>query len=391
MGIRLLKLPFPSDFGLAASNKRAQTAPMSAAKQLVGLDLKGSRKGQTWRVKELKSVGRGHTPGQFSIGYEVENEHGKSAFLKASDISMAMQSDDPVKALQEVTTAHEFERSILEHCEGNRLENVVTALDAGSHVMVVDGVQEFVFFIVFELANSDLRVITDKNAATDLAWVLSAGHSLCVAMSQIHGVGIYHNDFKPGNALLFDEEQKVADFGRATSPNFPVLHDKNLCAGDRRFAPPEQLYYSDNAASYIDPFVKAKAGDLYNLGSVLHFLITKRMLTPEIVNNLDKEFKPLRYHEGWCDSYDAALPYWRHAHDAVMTEFYDDLPEEWTTKFKFVIDALYLLVTHLCEPDFRLRGDLKDSKVGQGKYTLTRVISKLDSLRNQVLVLQNVR
>ena len=44
------------------------------------------------------------------------------------------------------------------------------------------------------------------------------------------------------NALLFEELQKLGDLGRATTPHIGVDHEGNLCAGDRRFAPPEQLY-----------------------------------------------------------------------------------------------------------------------------------------------------
>ena len=72
----------------------------------------------------------------------------------------------------------------------------------------------------------------------------------------------------------------------------------------------------------MDRFLKARAGDLYNLGSVMHFLITKRMLTPDVINRLTIAHKPLRSAGGWCDSYDAVLPFWRQSYDTVITEFF---------------------------------------------------------------------
>lgn len=307
--------------------------------------------------------------------------------MKASDVSMALGDEDPVKKILDLTNAHQFERSILEHCGGNRLDKVVTALDSGTHQVVVDGVRDIVFFIVFELADGDLRKFVEVEYGKDLVWIASAIHSFCVAISQIHRVDVYHNDFKPGNALIFKDTEKVADFGRATSPNFPVAHDPSLCAGDLRFAPPEQLYACENPVTQLDKFIKAKAGDLYNLGSVMHFLITKRSITPEIISRLDMQFRPPQHiHGGWFDNLEQVLPYWRKSYDSVMTEFYDDLPGDWNVKYKFALEEIRDIIMHLCEPDFRLRGDLQGGEIMSAKYSLERIISRIDNLKLRVLV-----
>ena len=185
-------------------------------------------------------------------------------------------------------------------------------------------------------------------------------------------------------------EEKLADFGRATSPLHPVRHDPLLCAGDQRFAPPEQLYPNENPVRSIDGFLKARAGDLYNLGSIMHYLVTKRMITPEILSRIDPQFKPMNQFGGWTDSYEAVLPYWRSTFDTIVTEFFDDLPESWGTTYRFAIEEILKIILHLCEPDFRLRGDLKDSKVNPAKYSLSRIISKLDNLRLRVRVKSRV-
>ena len=359
---------------------------MSAAHELSGLTLEGDRGGLKWAIGDQLKSEPGITPGQFSVGYKAIREDGLEGFLKAADLSMAFDKDDPIKALREIANGHDFERTILEHCRGNRLDKIVTALDSGTTQVTFNGAKEYVFFIVFELAKSDLRKHVRVREGNDLAWVISAIHNISVAMAQIHSVSVYHNDLKPGNALIFEDTEKVADLGRASSPDFPVPHDKLLCAGDRRFAPPEQLYYSDNTSHALDRFIKSKAGDLYNLGSIMHYLITKRQLTPEVIARLDPAFRPASPGLGWYDSYEGVLPYWRSAQSTIMTEFYDDLPAEWNERYKFALDAVRDTIMHLCEPDFRLRGDLKDSDVSLSKYGLQRIISRMDNLRNRVMI-----
>ena len=364
---------------------------MGGASNLINQQLRGQHTGRIWTATEQISVEPGMTKGQFSIGYKVSDEQGREAFVKASDMSLALSKEDPVKALLEVTSAHQFERSILEHCQGNRLDRVVIALDSGTLEVTSDGIRDIVFFIIFELADGDLRKFVEIEQGNDLNWVMSTLHSLSVAVSQIHSVQVYHNDLKPANALVFRDAQKVADFGRATSPAHPVAHDPLLCAGDRRFAPPEQLYYNENEATALEGFLKARAGDLYNLGSMMHYLITKRMLTPEILGRMDSAYKPLRSGQGWCDSYEAVLPYWRAAYDAVITEFYDDLPEIWLNRYRFALDEIRDVVTYLCDPDFRLRGDLSSGQVNHSKLSLERITSKLDNLKARVLVKSRAR
>src|SRR3546814_9276820 len=91
-----------------------------------------------------------------------------------------------------------------------------------------------------------------------------------VATSQLHSAFIAHNDIKPANALIFDKKiQKMADLGRATSEDFPAPHDVLNCAGDLRFAPPEQLYPSSHNHPELNRIQKRMVGDLYNLGSLL--------------------------------------------------------------------------------------------------------------------------
>lgn len=360
---------------------------MGGASELLGQTLTGEQTKSEWTVVEKIGSEASATPGHFSISYKVRNADGVEAFMKAADMGMAFRSPDPARKLQFAIESHNFERTILDLCRGSRFDRVVTALDSGSTQLPVDGVLDFVFFIIFELADGDLRKFALKDKARDLSWIVSAIHNYAVAFSQIHSAEICHNDFKPANALVFRDVEKMADLGCATSPNHRASHEAYLCPGDSRFAPPEQLYEGELSGTKYDNFVRFKAGDLYNLGSVVHYLITKRMLTPEILRKMEPQFQPQLRGGGWGDGLEGVLPHWSKAFAIVMNEFKDDIPVEWVEKYDFVIDELMALVLHLCEPDMRLRGDLADSPVNPSKYSLQKIISRMDNLRQRIGVI----
>ena len=75
----------------------------------------------------------------------------------------------------------------------------------------------------------------------------------------------------------------------------------------------------------------------------------------------------------------------------LLLSFFDDLPETWLTRFKFAIEELKLIILHLCDPDFRLRGDLAVSEISPVKYSIEKIISKIDNLRSGVLVISRAK
>ncbi len=83
----------------------------SPAEALTGLVLEGG-----WIVGERLDP-PGGTGGCFSVRYLVTNDLGELAFLKALDISRALHSSsDLVTALNELTSAYEFERELVIYC-----------------------------------------------------------------------------------------------------------------------------------------------------------------------------------------------------------------------------------------------------------------------------------
>ena len=362
---------------------------MGIADSLLGKTLRGhGRNAKSWNVYEQVASVKGQSPGVFSVAYRCRDDDGNEAFLKASDLSKVLGADptDRVGNTLKATQAHQFEKDVLEHCYGNRMDRVVTALDFGNESIIHEGVVDFLFFLVFELAEGDLRRRVAKRAEFDLLWILSALHEYAVGVSQLHRGQVYHNDIKPANALVFPgETQKIADLGRATTPLMTVAHDYGQCVGDRRFAPPEQRYALDTPLARDDRFEFYRAGDLYNLGSLAHYLLTGTSVTDEIITRLNAEHRPPSSDGGWSDRLSLVLPFWDSAFANLLQEAETIADENWNDVAKEELVFIVSLITELCEPRWQKRGDKRF--VGKpNQYDLARYITRLDLARSKVLV-----
>ena len=95
------------------------------------------------------------TGGNFSVAYVVERDR-RRAFLKAIDLTTALQSPNVLEELHQITSAHSFEARILKICEGERMDRVVVALESGQ-VSVGPNLQDKAPYLIFELADGDVR------------------------------------------------------------------------------------------------------------------------------------------------------------------------------------------------------------------------------------------
>jgi eukaryotic-like serine/threonine-protein kinase len=68
--------------------------------------------------------------GNFSIGYRVKKGD-RIAFLKAIDLSRAMNRPDVISALKEIVDTAAFEKSLCQLCGDRRMDRVVLALASG--------------------------------------------------------------------------------------------------------------------------------------------------------------------------------------------------------------------------------------------------------------------
>lgn len=212
---------------------------MGAAEHLSGQTLRGTRRSPVtgtptdWTVHDrLTGNDDVLTPGQFSVGYLVKGSDGREAFMKASDLDLATGDGDFVSKILGAAQAHKFERDILDYCQGNNMDRVVTAIDYGESRVTFDEKPDVLFYLIFELAKGDIRNQVRLDQKADLIWIASALHHLATAVQQLHGGGVCHNDIKPANFLLFDDRlQKLADLGRATSDTVrAVHHEEHLVA-----------------------------------------------------------------------------------------------------------------------------------------------------------------
>lgn len=264
---------------MAGSN----AASPSAADLLEGLTLDDA-----WHVEKKVPRAPQATGGNFCVGYQVRHDDGRAGFCKALDLSTAFFEDDPAKALQIVTEAFNQEYELLQKCGNHRLDRVVHAMAAGV-VEVPGGWPPRVNYIIFELASSDVRAFLDASTGIEIAARLRCLHHVATGIHQLHGRNIAHQDLKPSNVLIFPDlatvgyVSKVSDLGRATDRARPAAHDLLDIAGDRTYAPPEQLY----GAIPRDFGPRRLACDLYQLGSLAAFIFTATNFNALLIRELD--------------------------------------------------------------------------------------------------------
>src|SRR5262245_19006301 len=130
----------------------ANNNSVTAVASLTGLTLSNG-----WKVVDEVRRGENCTGGTFSHCYRVVNGN-RDGFLKAFDFSSAMSAADIIARIKDLTSAYQYERTILEICREARLSKVVVAIDPGDvQVPGFDGVNGRVFYLIFELADGDIR------------------------------------------------------------------------------------------------------------------------------------------------------------------------------------------------------------------------------------------
>jgi serine/threonine protein kinase len=353
--------------------------PGSACEHLLGMTLTGARKGAGWKITEVVVRDRNASGGNFSIGYHAVHKDGTPAFVKATDIGLLtrMRVGDHLTRMRQALHEHQFEREILEICRGNNLDRIVHAIDHGELEVTHNGVRDIVLFIMFERAEGgDVRRQIDREKRATLSWTLHAAHNLSVAIQQLHRHYIAHNDVKPSNFLVFDEElQKLADLGRATSDEINGPWDQVPYAGDTNYAAPEFCYRNVTLAHDRGriAFSVRQASDLYHLGSMAFFLATGEKFTPLMRTHIRPEHNP----NNWRGTFQEVLPFVRDATGRALAHLDDVLPKR-EGKPTPEAENFRTAITQLCDPDPALRGH-PHNRAGQGdRYGLERYISQFD-------------
>jgi serine/threonine protein kinase len=352
----------------------AETEP-GPHEQLEGLELQNG-----WRVLQRLGKAAGGTGGHFSCGYLARDATGRAGYLKALDFYSALKdSADPARDLQPLLEAFNFERDLLRECRTHRMSRIVTALDDGavrvSHSSAIYPVQ----YIVFELADGDVRLQMDDADSLEIAWRLRSLHHITVGLAQLHARGVAHQDLKPSNVLLFDNRttSKLADLGRAAARGKMPPHYDKLPPGDVGYAPPE-LLYSTPAPSWEG---KRQACDVYHLGSMISSLFTGVAMTPLLLLRLPESF----HWRSWSGGYDEVLPYLRSAFAEAIEYISAEIPAPIRTD-------LTRCLRELCDPDPGRRGHPRDRMSPQARYAVMRYVAQFDLLaRRAELLLTRTR
>ena len=363
----------------AAPGETPDTRP---AAFLQGLTLQGATPDGGWRVIGPLTPRAGKTGGNFSIGYIAERVDvdgiptGEEGFVKAIDFSRwADFAPDLVDALLIMTQSFQFERDLVAECTRRNLRNVVRGVDHGV-VEVGNGPLRPVNFLVFEVADGDVRDHLDAMADFDVAWAMRVIHNVAKGLRQLHALRVRHQDLKPSNVLMFPraplpERAKLGDLGRSGWTGHAAPHDRLLIRGDPMYAPPEGFY----GFSQGDDTIDQRAADVYHLGSMVAFLFTKVGMTANLFTHISSPvFLPPTLHGGtWGGTFDQVLPHLRIAFGEAIDAISPEVPEHLRADTEVTI-------RQLCDPDPRLRGNPRAGAEPIRRYALDFFVSRFDLL-----------
>ena len=164
------------------------------------LSLEGMELRQEWKVGKLLKDGPKGSGGHFSVCYELNSATGSTAFLKVLDPRKALAEPDVARALEQLTSEFNFERDLLAICNGRRLSKIVICRGHGE-IKLDDHPLPF-FYMVFELAEGDVRTQLEVGTRRPFTWCYRVLHNAAVGVSQLHKNGIFHQDIKPSNVLV---------------------------------------------------------------------------------------------------------------------------------------------------------------------------------------------
>lgn len=342
-----------------------QNENINPAECLVGLELKGG-----YIVEEKKVHKPNMTGGHFSRGYIV-SKGSQKYFLKAIDLSSAFQSSDPLRTIQDLTTSFNFERDLLNKCSKAKMKKIMCPVaDGYVDVPGVFGPYGRVNYLIFELANGDIRSVRNEMVKFDLAWMLRSMHHASTGLKELHQANVVHQDLKPSNLMEFKSKSfKICDLGRAFDLATAIDHDLHQVPGDKAYAPPEAFY-----GFSISDINTRKLYDLYALGGLIFFHILGMSPTMLLMNILNKN-KVVT-----TQSWDQDLPFFKNA----FTESIIELEKAIKDFPAYIKQDLIVTARELCNPDFTHRGHPKNY---ENKYddilSVERYISRFNVIASK--------
>ena len=334
----------------------------AAAQNLVGKELSDG-----WIVKEKKTKKDTDTGSFFSVCYIAERGTEK-CFVKAFDFSrFASQGDDLIESLSRMTSAYKYERDLSSHCRAHHTSNVALAIGAGQ----INGatIEETVPYLLFNLADGDIRHKISFSEGLDLAYKFHSLHDVAVAISQLHTAGVSHQDIKPSNVLDFAGDHKLGDIGRSLSQDLKGPHSSLPFSGDRHYCPPEIMYRYYEA----DWRKRNFATDCYLFGNLVVFYFSGLNMSTLLNNHLIND---AHWRNGI--TYEEAKPYLISAFNYALQEFKKNIKDE-----EFAAE-LVEIVHQLCYPlpDQRCYSKNVAQKYADN-YSMLPFVTKFDVLEKR--------
>ena len=313
------------------------------------------------RIRHPSATGACH-----SWAFTARHADGRRAFVKALDPTpdTNLPEDDQLIELERRLAIFNYERDLLDKCLKRKIRRVVRILGRGS--VRPPGFQIAVHYLMFELAERDLREHATLEDALDTALNFRILHQTALALEALHFNHIAHQDLKPSNVLLFDKlVTKLGDLGNAHERGIRRPGNNGAIAGDPGHAPPEQLY------GYLpDEWTTRRlAADLYLLGSLITFMFTNVSMTAQIGGQL----LPQHHWDAWPGSYKDALPYVLDAWDAVLEELGGAVEKE-------IQAELVSLTRYLTNPVPKRRGHPRNLAGSGPTFGVRRFSSRFEVL-----------
>ena len=265
----------------------------------------------------------------------------------------------------------QYEQDTLSVCRDAGMDRVVRLIEAG----VIDRgdgfnpIQSQVPFIVFELADGDVRSTLDISKPISNKWRFVVLHQTTLALMQLHGGQIAHQDLKPSNVLRFgDAKLKLGDLGRSTDRRRPAPHDGLPLPGHINYAPFEQLYNYTAPAEWEQRRISA---DVFQLGTFVAYSFTSVVLPRYVLSQISPHYHP----DNWGGTYADVMPFLQDQLVKSVHELSTDLPASFR-------DELVQIILDLCHTDPLLRGKLgvKSGKPNMNQLWLQRYVSRFDIL-----------
>lgn len=346
-------------------------APITPKAQLTGVTLKSG-----WTLVEQLQPSTGSSGSNFGVGYKATKDK-DIAFVKAIDFTSAIRASDPIKALGDLAAEATFEKEVLDYCTQRGMSNVMSYF--GHEYISADGSGDplkNVSCLIMEAGKQDLRRLINATGRSTCAWNLQVISDVAMALAQLHGGGIAHQDIKPSNVIQVvapgakkPEVMKVTDLGRVTRRNTTGPFDSNAWPGDLRYSPPER-WYGHVPSNWADA---RDAADAYMLGSLLLYLFTGVSLQALVFPLIPAPFRPGP--GGWVGRFDAdLLLVLKDVHVKVLNDNLKPslLPD--------ISDRIMAVATELTNPDPAKRGDIRARRQVGSPVGMDRVQQKLANL-----------